>query len=296
MGNEHATAGYRVVKVKPNSPASTLPIEPMLDFLIYPPFEAAESAPPFNEFITSHEGKEIELTFFNIASQKSWKGKLIPRKWEGEGLLGLTINQEDYATAHTKVLRVLNFFVNSPLHKAGFKSYTDYILGTEHYTFNDMDEFTEFVKHNEKKPIDLFVYNSEQGKVRALTLVPDSHWGGSGYLGGDIGFGHLHSLPIRKDVTGLVPNEPETEALKSEPAATTQSEPPKVEQPKPADAPRTAPVTPQPVEVVKKEEKPIEVLGVDEKDILLGEKKPAEDKKPTEAAGEQKIIQGEIMI
>jgi len=292
MGNEQATTGFRVVKVKANSPASNLGIEPMLDFLIYPPFENDKVFPPFNQFISSNENKEITLAFFNIASQSYWRGKITPRKWEGEGLLGLTINQDDYKTAHTKVIRVLKFFVNSPMHKAGFKSDTDYILGTEHLTFNDMDEFTSFIKHNNKKPVELAVYNSTEQKVRTVTLTPDSEWGGAGLLGGDIGFGHVHSLPMRplpeqnksptsEPMLSKSPqkqNGPEFTKIAQDAYKEINADTNKNEQ-----KPVVVEIKREVTEEIKKNVEPIvTVLGVNENDILVGEKKAEEAVKKQE--------------
>ncbi len=196
--NDSSSTGYRVINVFKSSPCAGLPIEPMIDFLIYPAsYEEAESGLSFNEFVELNEGRELELTFFNIASQAPWKTHVTPKKWEGKGLLGITMNQEDFATAHTRVIRVMNFLVSSPLHKAGFRSQSDYILGTESCSFADLDEFRTHVQARIGQEIALFVYNSEDRAVRTVTLIPDNNWGGAGCLGGDLGFGHLHSLPVR---------------------------------------------------------------------------------------------------
>ena len=197
MGNSDSRLGYRIMEIKENSPASRTSVEPMLDFLLYPPPDAKGECPAFSEYVTRNENKEIELTFYNIATRQVRKCKITPSKWEGEGLLGFEINQEDYLVAHNRVIRILDFFLESPLYKGGFNPKTDYILGTEKFVFDDAGEFTSFIQKNNKKPIDLLVYSSKDEKVRKLTLKPDSEWGGVGYLGGDIGFGYIHSLPIR---------------------------------------------------------------------------------------------------
>ena len=197
MGNQHSESSHRIIKVKPDSPVSDLPIEPMIDFILYVPSDTNPNM-TIESYLSANENKEIEMTFFNIASQKTWKRKITPRKWKGEGLLGVTLHNEDYKTAHNKVIHILEFKVNSPLHKAGFKPYVDYILGTFEYAFETVDSFTSYIKMYNKKPIDLYVYNSEDENVRKLTLIPDSEWGGSGQLGGEIGYGHIHSLPTRK--------------------------------------------------------------------------------------------------
>jgi len=185
---------YRISQVKPDSPAANLHIEPMLDFVIHNPTDNLT----FEAFIAANENKEMPVILFNIASQESREDKIIPKKWKGEGLLGLTLIKEDYKLAHTKVIRILSILVNSPLHKAGFKPSVDYIISTPKVTFDDVESFNRFIASNNKKEVELIVYNSKEGRSRVVKLVPDSNWGGNGHLGGEIGFGHIHSLPVRK--------------------------------------------------------------------------------------------------
>ena len=301
-----SSTGYRITKVYQDSPLSSLPIEPMLDFLIYSGEENPHDPPlPFNEYIAKNENKEIDLTFFNIATQCKWKAKVTPKKWGGRGLLGININQEDYMTAHTRVLRVLNFFVNSPLHKAGFKSLTDYILGLERHSFTDLDEFTNFVRDHNKEEIELYVYNSTDGSVRSVKLVPDKNWGGSGYLGGDIGVGHLHSLPTRtgkpKAAQPATPIANETKKLQSEEKKED------VEKAKEVIAASENKSLQQEAKIhkeeVKSEEKVVEVLGVDESDILVGQAKVETNKQETSTSSTpstntvpKQMLSGDVLI
>ena len=98
---------------------------------------------------------------------------------------------------HTRVIHVLDVFVGSPMYNAGFQSNTDYILGTTHYIFKDIQDFSEYVSLHQNKSIELVVYNSKEGKTRTLALTPNPKWGGAGSLGGNFGFGHIHSMPIK---------------------------------------------------------------------------------------------------
>ena len=125
-GNDHTIIGYRIVRIDSGSPMSKLNLEPMLNFILY-----SDQNPPFGEFIASNENKKITLTIFNIITRDTREVTLIPKKWTGEGLLGATLRQEEYLLAHTRVLRVLNIYNNSPLSKAGLKPKTDYILGND---------------------------------------------------------------------------------------------------------------------------------------------------------------------
>ena len=270
MGNSESEYSLRILKVKPNSPSSGIPIEPMLDFLLYPPAKDGSSNLSFDKYITSNEDKEIELTYYNIASQEMWKHKITPKKWEGEGLLGVTLHPEPYETAHNKVIHILDVLVGSPMHKAGFKPYTDYILGTPTVIFEDVADFTNFIQTNDKKPIDLVVYSTEDEKSRVLTLVPDSTWGGAGSLGGEIGFGHVHSLPLKKskaqEIKEMEKEKQKEELTKDEPKESTENA---VEK----DSTKEVAKTEIKEEIKTAEhEKSAEISGVDEDDIILGNK------------------------
>ena len=183
MGLNGSKMGYRIIRLKPKSPASEISnVEEMLDFLLYPSDNSNDSEISFDNYMSNNENKEIELTFFNIASQKEHKCKFIPRKWEGSDLHGFVFNEEDYKDAHTRVIHVLDVFVGSPMYNAGFQSNTDYILGTTHYIFKDIQDFSEYVSLHQNKSIELVVYNSKEGKTKALALTPNPKWGGPDHL------------------------------------------------------------------------------------------------------------------
>eukprot|EP00826_Nyctotherus_ovalis_P012484 TRINITY_DN13307_c0_g1_i4.p2 TRINITY_DN13307_c0_g1~~TRINITY_DN13307_c0_g1_i4.p2 ORF type:complete len:205 (+),score=56.19 TRINITY_DN13307_c0_g1_i4:155-769(+) len=182
--------GYRITSIDPDSPLSNLGIEPMLDFIVY-----ADVVTPFEEYLSNNENKETTIKLYNIVTREFRELTATPRKWQGEGLLGVNVRFEDYVTAHARAIHVLNFYVNSPLHKAGFVNYKDYILGTDESGFDSIEQFKKCIASHDKKDVTLWVYNAEERKVRKTTLRPDKDWGGQGMLGGDIGFGALHSLP-----------------------------------------------------------------------------------------------------
>lgn len=192
--DEPARMGYRILSVDPGSPMSALRIAPMLDFIVYPDL-VEQDVIPFEEYLSLSENKQISLTLYNIITRSSRQAKIVPRKWDGPGLLGATIRLEDYAVAHERVMRVLNIYMDSPLHRAGLHPMKDYILGTDGASFKSPEEFSEFVQRHNRISFDVYVYNSEENVVRKATLRPDDQWGGKGTLGGDIGFGENNFLP-----------------------------------------------------------------------------------------------------
>ncbi len=124
--------GYRIISVDAGSPIASHNVEPMLDFIVYPDsgVQAGEET-SFEEFLGKNENRQIDITLYNIATRRVRKIQIVPKKWSGNGLLGATIRLEDFANAHTRVMRVLNIYLNSPLHHAGLQPKKDYILGTE---------------------------------------------------------------------------------------------------------------------------------------------------------------------
>lgn len=259
MGTSSDTlnSGYRILSVDENSPISELPVEPMLDFILYPPPKPSNSTTPddqwprFEEWIRTSEGKEVEMWFYNMASQSKWNAKITPRKWSGKGLLGANIHFESYTDAQSNVIKVLSIYVNSPMHKAGLIIHKDYLLGTEQDHFTSIEEFSMFIQAHNKMTFDVWVYNSDTGLARKVALTPDNDWGGSGYLGGDIGMGQLNTIPTRMGKPKELQKKLEAALIKAEKAKAAEENASKkpidaTATPKPPENPLV--VSPQPEE------------------------------------------------
>eukprot|EP00826_Nyctotherus_ovalis_P055660 TRINITY_DN7412_c0_g1_i4.p1 TRINITY_DN7412_c0_g1~~TRINITY_DN7412_c0_g1_i4.p1 ORF type:complete len:281 (+),score=44.18 TRINITY_DN7412_c0_g1_i4:42-845(+) len=192
-------SGYRVLAVHPNSPFSELPVEPLLDYMVIPEGnDCFSNAKNFAALVAKSEGKEFPLNLYNLADQELRQSTIVPRKWEGRGLLGADFVLEQFNEDFSPALRVLNIYATSPLDKAGVKPYTDYILGTKRQTFQSISDFDSFIKCSHKTPIVLQIYSSQAETVREAIVIPDKDWGGVGMLGGDITFGALNAIPLRK--------------------------------------------------------------------------------------------------
>jgi len=191
IGGEQGVIGYRIVSIDNGSPMSKLGIEPMLNFVLY-----SDQDPPFNEFIAEHENRQVKLTIFNIVTREAKKVAVIPKKWNGPGLLGATFRRENHLTAHLRTFRILHFYVDGPMFKAGLKTKKDYILGNSDVVLKNLEEFIKYISEHEKELLEFYVYNSGEMRVRKVVLRPDKEWGGPGLLGGDIGFGGEHIIPF----------------------------------------------------------------------------------------------------
>lgn len=86
----------------------------------------------------------------------------------------------------------------SPAAIAGLVPGKDFILGTTHQTLDSVDQLASVLRQFEDDIVELYVYNTEDDRVRVVALLPTATWEGSrgGLLGGDVGTGYLHRLPF----------------------------------------------------------------------------------------------------
>eukprot|EP00514_Thraustochytrium_sp_LLF1b_P005168 CAMPEP_0184514186 /NCGR_PEP_ID=MMETSP0198_2-20121128/3830_1 /TAXON_ID=1112570 /ORGANISM="Thraustochytrium sp., Strain LLF1b" /LENGTH=447 /DNA_ID=CAMNT_0026904361 /DNA_START=182 /DNA_END=1525 /DNA_ORIENTATION=+ len=199
------TYGYRVIGVQANSPACLEGLVPYFDFIVEAngqPLQAEDGL--FVKIITQFENRPLRLTIYNFKCQERRYVNFVPRRgWGGAGLLGLTIKFDSFENAEDTVVHVLDVEKNSPAEKAGLIPYSDYILGTPHHSFEDLEGLFELIselgaendQYGDDRGIDMFIYNIETDIVRRLVLVPSGKWGGEGMLGCGVGFGYLHRLP-----------------------------------------------------------------------------------------------------
>mmetsp|Transcript_34590 Transcript_34590/g.33796 ORF Transcript_34590/g.33796 Transcript_34590/m.33796 type:complete len:93 (-) Transcript_34590:563-841(-) len=92
-------------------------------------------------------------------------------------MLGTTIRYENFHEAHNKILKVNDVYLDSPSHDAELQPYKDFILGTREICFKSLDEFAKYIEINKETEIKLYVYSTEQEKVREVGLTP-RQWGG----------------------------------------------------------------------------------------------------------------------
>lgn len=216
MGNEASTheydgcttLGYRVLGVQPNSPASKAGLVSFFDFLVGVNgqllFDNGSNANGDSEYfedldfvaiIKDNVDTELELLVWNIKSKTQRFISLTPTtKWEGQGLLGVTIRMDDYSTAEDNLLRCLYVTPNSPAAQCGLIPNTDYLLGTTMESLDSEEVLEDILYEHEGGVLELYVYNTETDVVRVVTLMPNRKWGGS-LLGAEVGRGYLHKLP-----------------------------------------------------------------------------------------------------
>lgn len=89
----------------------------------------------------------------------------------------------------TEGYHVLRVQENSPGHRAGLEPFFDFIVMIGNTRLNqDDDRLKDLLRANVEKPIKMLVYSSKTLRLREVTLVPSSMWGGQGLLGVSIRF------------------------------------------------------------------------------------------------------------
>ncbi|EDO07118.1 GRASP55/65 PDZ-like domain family protein [Babesia bovis T2Bo] len=205
------TGGLRVHRVYPNGPAADVGFEIFFDYIMEADNNAYsddsdETLMSFTSYISSKDNQEVTLNVYN-ARQKSLRLiKITPRKWDGVGLLGLSVRFAEF-TAMDEGAHVINVHDGSPAKKAGLMPITDYLLGTNLQLFVDSDCVRVHVGERVDEDVTLYVYNSVTETIRKTVITPRHGWGGSGTLGCDLANGYIHRIPLVKGVFNIPSDE-----------------------------------------------------------------------------------------
>ncbi|KAK2195110.1 bifunctional GRASP-type PDZ domain/PDZ superfamily/GRASP55-65 [Babesia duncani] len=198
------TGGLRVHRVYPNGPGETANIEVFFDYILEADNNAYtddtdETLSNFTNYVSKKENEEITLNIFNARKRTTRLVKIVPKKWDGVGLLGISVKFSEF-TAMDEGARVVNVYDDSPARAAGLIPFTDYLLGTNLQLFVDMDCVRVHVAEHVDEEIQLYVYNSITETLRKTTIVPKNDWGGTGALGCDLANGYIHKIPLVKAI------------------------------------------------------------------------------------------------
>lgn len=202
--------GYRILRISENSPCSNVGLEIFFDYIIQiDDLKLLDSSKRtydnFIEKIKLHENKELTLDIYNCRYDKIKKVKVIPGKWEGNGLLGIHISYE-FLNALNEGVRILEILENSPAYQSQLIEYEDFIIGYDKGIFRNQDEFMSYINMNniikenshDKKVLFntiLYVYNYKHENIRKVQIQLNDSWGGKGLLGCNVATGYLHKIP-----------------------------------------------------------------------------------------------------
>eukprot|EP01133_Synstelium_polycarpum_P010906 gene10906-12711_t len=160
----------------------------------------------------------IEMDFSDTTREQV----IVPSNtWGGSGLAGISIRYCSWEKTLENVWHILDVYMNSPAHEATIQTRTDYIVGTPDMILNEQEDFFTLINNNMYRPIQLYVYSSLTEQVRIVTITPNKNWGGSGSLGCDIGYGLLHRIPTKQNITSqmLTPSIDQIKSFTSTPTA-----------------------------------------------------------------------------
>ncbi|XP_025194849.1 Golgi reassembly-stacking protein 2 [Melanaphis sacchari] len=193
------TEGYHVLKVQDNSPGQIAGLEAFFDFILaINNTRLDKDNDTLKEMLKNGDGNEIILAVYSSKTQIVREVKIVPNSnWGGQGLLGVSIRFCSFAGANENVWHILDVHPNSPADKAGLRSHTDYIIGSDSIMHESEDLFM-LIEAHEGRPLKLYVYNVELDTCREVSITPDSAWPGEGSLGCGIGYGYLHRIPVRQ--------------------------------------------------------------------------------------------------
>mmetsp|Transcript_6103 Transcript_6103/g.13540 ORF Transcript_6103/g.13540 Transcript_6103/m.13540 type:complete len:446 (-) Transcript_6103:95-1432(-) len=188
--------GYRVFKVYSGGPVEEAGLEVFFDFIIEVNGHRCDpDQRVFLKTLLEAENKRVKLVVRNIRVNTEREVFITPRRWGGVGLLGAVVRYDSLLNSESQGIRVLEVLPNSPAQQAGLVPYKDYLLGTTEVMFREMDELVELVKLKLGQNVQVYVYSSDSEKIREVTLIPRTGWGGDGCIGADIRTGLLHRIP-----------------------------------------------------------------------------------------------------
>lgn len=122
--------------------------------------------------------------------------------------LGILVREEEYPSAHERVLRIAEVYPKSPASFGGLMPLNDYIIDSPQYPFVNLEQFAGIVQAIEEKRdpkgLELCIYNAKTNSTRLTKIYPNKRWGGKGALGCEFSLGFLNFLPEVKEEEDIV--------------------------------------------------------------------------------------------
>jgi len=230
MGNSYSIVekkhyGFRIYKLIEDGPLCRAGLKELEDFIIPPP-EFCHDEYELREYLKKSLEKEIELEIYNLTMRDFYSVKVTPSiNWKNsdKGCLGALICFENFISAQYNLLRVVKVISNSLSEKIGLIPYDDYIIGVKPkndkiFTLNSSEGtdpiilFTNVLKSNLKKDIELYVYNS---KKKAKIIKVNVTLKNNDIFGCDIIYGDGHEFPSNDTKSVINENSSEIDLSKS---------------------------------------------------------------------------------
>ena len=199
---------FRIYKIFNNSPLKQLRVKELSDFII-PPNDLYSRKISFQQFLQEKKNQKIKLKIYSLLNRKIKEIEITVNDDNDnkEGLLGCSINYENYISAERKLLHVIkvkdNSFANENLYLVENQ---DYIIGIKtlndgkFYSINDNKleqlilAFSNILNINKGKDCEFYIYNIKRGPKIIMTKIPyDNKFS----LGCDVAYGKIHEFPMK---------------------------------------------------------------------------------------------------
>jgi len=210
MGGSESTnpfqCGFRIYHLIKNGPLDKIGCKSLSDFII-PPTEIIKKKINFIDYLKINAGKEINLTIFSLLKRQS---KIISikcnEKNSKDGMIGASVNFENFTNAHKNVLHILKVkeysFAKVELK---LKEKEDYIIAVkpkEHEIISLNQEgsdpltvLSNIVQANKGNECEFFIYNVKNGARSVVTKIgTDSDF----VVGIEGAYGALHEFPFEE--------------------------------------------------------------------------------------------------
>ncbi|XP_061695121.1 Golgi reassembly-stacking protein 1-like [Syngnathoides biaculeatus] len=216
--SDGGTYGYHVHGVQPNSPAEKCGLQPFFDFILSVDHKRLNVENNLlKEVLKANMEKAVSVEVYSTKSMMVRELEVTPSNmWGGQGLLGASVRFCSFQGANENVWHVLDVEASSPAALAGLRPHTDYIVGADQ-VLQDSEDFFSLIEAHEGKQVKLLVYNALTDDCREVVVTPNGAWGGEGSLGCGIGYGYLHRIPARPDIS--TPKTPVPPAPEESPPA-----------------------------------------------------------------------------
>ena len=212
MGSNESTnnlfqCGFRIYHLIKNGPLEKIGCKSLSDFII-PPNEIIIKKINFIDYLKINAGKEIKLTIFSLLKRQS---KIVSikcnEKDSKEGIIGASVNFENFINAHKNVLHILKVkdysFASVELK---LKEKEDYIIAVkpkEHEIISLNQEgsdpltvLSNIVQVNKGNECEFFIYNVKNGARSVITKIgTDSDF----VMGIEGAYGALHEFPYEQN-------------------------------------------------------------------------------------------------
>ena len=196
--------GLRIYQLIPGGPLEKSGVKSLSDFII-PPQEVQSNNIKFDEWVHTHANQEIKLSIYSLLSRTFRDIKLKTNELGNkDGILGASVNKENWSTAHKNVLHIISVEENSFAKKElGLISNDDYIIAVRPRTppiislnkenFNPLEILGEVVRKNKGEFLKFYIYNKIKGPREVSVIIGNED---DFVLGCEGAFGALHEFPL----------------------------------------------------------------------------------------------------